>query len=157
MAAALFKRLLRWLEEQFERRPISQPARAMLGGAVVGIIASLVPDVAGNGYEPLNAILNGDLVWSAAIVLGLAKIFATSGAVASGIPGGVFTAMLLVGGALGTGWGHLLGFADYPTAVSVGSFALVGMAATTAASIHAPLTAAVLVFELSRSRSILTM
>jgi CIC family chloride channel protein len=52
--------------------------------------------------------------------------------------------MLLVGAALGTSWSHLIG-----SPASAGSYALVGMAATTAASIHAPLTAAVMIFELS--------
>ncbi len=57
--------------------------------------------------------------------------------------------MLLVGGALGTLWAHALVWFGFSTAANTGSYALVGMAATTAASIHAPLTAAVPVFELS--------
>ena len=81
----------------------------------------------------MNALLNQQLAVGVLIVLIIAKVIATSASVASGVPGGIFTAVLLVGGALGTLWAH----------------ALVGMAATTAASIHAPLTAAVLVFELS--------
>jgi CIC family chloride channel protein len=57
--------------------------------------------------------------------------------------------MLLVGAALGTLWAQVVTAATGSAAVDVGSYALVGMAATTAASIHAPLTAAVLTFELS--------
>jgi chloride channel protein, CIC family len=85
---------------------------------------------------------------SAVGVLLVAKVFATSGAIARGVPGGIFTPMLLVGAALGTSWSHLVGLftASRPSA---GSYALVGMAAMTAASIHAPLTAAVMIFELS--------
>ena len=56
--------------------------------------------------------------------------------------------MLLVGAALGSLWGRAAA-AWTPPDASPGSFVLVGMAATTAASIHAPLTAAVMVFELS--------
>jgi len=80
-------------------------------------------------------------------VLLVAKVIATSGAIASGVPGGIFTPMLLVGAALGTSWSHLVGLLT--ASPSPGSYALVGMAATTAASIHAPLTAAVMIFELS--------
>jgi CIC family chloride channel protein len=54
--------------------------------------------------------------------------------------------MLLVGAALGAGWPNIVSFGP---ASDPGSYALVGMAAATAASIHAPLTASVLVFELS--------
>ena len=105
--------------------------------------------MAGNGYEPLNALLNQQLAVGLLIVLIIVKVIATSASVASGVPGGIFTAVLLVGGALGTPWAHALVWFGLSTAANTGSYALVGMAATTAASIHAPLTAAVLVFELS--------
>jgi len=58
--------------------------------------------------------------------------------------------MLLIGATLGSLWAQLVGLLPTLTSSpSPGSYALVGMAAATAASIHAPLTAAVLVFELS--------
>ena len=57
--------------------------------------------------------------------------------------------MLLAGGIVGALWGQFTALFWAVPAVHIGSYALVGMAATTAASIHAPLTAAVLVFELS--------
>ena len=65
------------------------------------------------------------------------------------MPGGVFTPVLLVGGVLGALWGHGLHVAGLATGQEVGGYALVGMAAMTAATTHAPLTAAVMVFELS--------
>jgi CIC family chloride channel protein len=81
-------------------------------------------------------------------LLAVAKVIATSLSVSSGVPGGIFTPMLLVGAAVGTLWGHVAAMAS-GAPLAAGSYALVGMAATTAASIHAPLTAAVLAFELS--------
>ena len=57
--------------------------------------------------------------------------------------------MLLIGAALGSLWAQLVGLLPTSPSPSAGSHALLGMAAATAASIHAPLTAAVLVFELS--------
>jgi CIC family chloride channel protein len=143
-AAAGFKKLLSSFETWFDRHPTPQPLRAMMGGALVGAIVVGLPAVAGNGYEPLNAMLDGPTIVSAVGVLLAAKVIATSGSVASGVPGGIFTPMLLVGAALGTSWSHLIG-----SPARAGSYALVGMAATTAASIHAPLTAAVMIFELS--------
>ena len=64
-----------------------------------------LPAVVGNGYEPLDRILDSGIAVSAVIVLVVAKMIATSGSVASGIPGGIFTPMLLVGAAL---WGGLV-------------------------------------------------
>ena len=146
LVALAFKTVLAVLERWFEAHPVPQPIRATLGGLLVGAIAMWLPAVVGNGYEPLNRILDSGIAVSAVVVLVLAKIIATSGSVASGIPGGVFTPMLLVGAALGAGWSSIASFG--PTS-DAGSFALVGMAAATAASIHAPLTAAIMVFELS--------
>jgi CIC family chloride channel protein len=69
--------------------------------------------------------------------------------VGSGSPGGVFTPTLLIGGGVGYLCGLLLA-ALLPAATGpAGGYALVGMAAATAATTHAPLMAAVMVFELS--------
>ena len=57
-AAFGFKRVLAFLEQWFEHHPVQQPLRATMGGLVVGLIAVLLPEVAGNGFEPLNAILD---------------------------------------------------------------------------------------------------
>ena len=115
----------------------------------MGAIAVFLPSVAGNGYEPLNLVLDERLPAAALALLLIAKIVATSGSVASGVPGGVFTPVLLVGGILGSLYGLVLHWLGFPAVAGAASYALVGMAATTAATIHAPLTAAVLVFELS--------
>ena len=146
VVALAFKTMLAVLERWFETHPVPQPFRASLGGLLVGTIAIWLPAVVGNGYEPLNRILDSGIVVSAVVVLVIAKMIATSGSVASGIPGGIFTPMLLVGAALGAGWSNI---ASFDPVSNAGSYALVGMAAATAASIHAPLTAAVMVFELS--------
>jgi CIC family chloride channel protein len=144
--ALLFKTVLGIFERWFDAHPVPQPYRATLGGLFVGVIAMWLPSVVGNGYEPLNGILNSGIALDAVAVLVIAKIIATSASVGSGVPGGVFTPMLLVGAALGAGWSRV---ASFGPASDPGSYALVGMAAATAASIHAPLTAAIMVFELS--------
>lgn len=148
LGAMTFKAILAFAERTFERVPAGQPFRAAIGGILVGAIAVWMPAVAGNGYEPLHRLLDAPVGLGVLAVLAIAKVVATSASVGSGIPGGIFTPMLLVGAALGIGWSEavaLLGIA----APNPGGYALIGMAATTAASIHAPLTAAVMTFELS--------
>jgi CIC family chloride channel protein len=142
-----FKTVLAVLERWVDAHPVPQPWRATFGGLLVGAIAMWLPAVVGNGYEPLNDILDSGISITGVAVLVIAKIVATSALVASGIPGGIFTPMLLVGAALGAGW-STIGSAG-AVSVDPGSCVLVGMAAATAASIHAPLTAAIMVFELS--------
>lgn len=77
-AAFGFKRVLAFLEQWFEHHPVQQPLRATLGGALVGLIAVLLPEVAGNGFEPLNAILDQRMLLSAVALLLVAKVFATA-------------------------------------------------------------------------------
>ena len=147
--AMVFRQGLALGEAIIQRYHVPQPWRAAVGGAIVGAIVMRMPSVAGNGYEPLNVILNGQMLAGAMAWLVVAKIVATSSSVASGVPGGMFTPVLLVGGAVGALLAPTLQQIGFPVSPDVGSYALVGMAATAAATIHAPITAAVMVFELS--------
>jgi CIC family chloride channel protein len=149
-AAVVFRRMLALMESAVKRYHVPQPWRAALGGAIVGLIVLGSPSIAGNGYEPLNRLLDGQyLVTSAIVWLVVAKIVATSASVSSGIPGGIFTPVLFVGGAIGALAAPCLHWLGLPVSPDTGSYALVGMAATAAATIHAPLSAAVMVFELT--------
>ena len=75
------------------------------------------------------------------------ETFATTASVSSGSPGGVFTPSLFLGAALGGTVGHALVAVMPLGAVGpAGGYALVGMAALAAATTHAPVLAAVMVF-----------
>lgn len=128
---------------------IPQPWRAALGGAAVGAILIGVPAVAGNGFEPLADVLDERLAVGTIAVLMIAKLAATTASVGSGSPGGVFTPILLLGGGAGALVAAGLDQLGAGPLAPAGGYALVGMAAATAATTHAPLMAAVLAFELS--------
>jgi CIC family chloride channel protein len=146
----LFMQMLSESEKWFQKSRVPQPWRAGLGGVLVGLLATRLPEITGNGYEPLNAILDGDVAFSMLVTLLIAKPLATSASVSSGSPGGVFTPVLLLGAAVGACFFSILARVfDVNLLGSAGSYALVGMAAVTAATTHAPMMAAVLVFELS--------
>lgn len=148
LAAQAFMRVLTAGEHLFRREALPLPWRPALGGLVAGGVLALLPEVAGNGFEPLNALLDGRMAALAVAALILGKVVATTASVSSGSPGGVFTPTLLIGGAVGLLVAvalNALGFDVGPA----GGYALVGMAASTAATTHAPLMAAVMIFELS--------
>lgn len=143
-----FTRLVAAGEHVFRRPWLRPPWRQALGGLGAGAIIVWLPAVAGNGYEPLNALLDGKSAVMGVAFLLVAKAVATTCSVASGSPGGVFTPTLLIGGCAG----YLFGVALAAAGLDVGppgGYALVGMAAAIAAATHAPLMAAVLAFELS--------
>ncbi|MEO8699060.1 MAG: chloride channel protein [Kofleriaceae bacterium] len=141
-----FMRLVGATDVAFRRIPT--PWRQALGGLGAGAIIAVVPAVAGNGYEPLGAILDGKLAILTIAWLVLAKSFATAASVGSGTPGGMFTPSMLIGGCLGYLVGVGLDAAGFAVSAP-GGYALVGMAAAVAATTHAPLMAAVLAFEVS--------
>jgi len=95
-------------------------------------------------------MLGGELGAKRLLTLLIAKAIATVASVSSGSPGGVFTPTLFLGAALGGAVGHLgslCGLGYSADAAQAGS--LIGMAAFTAATTHAPMMAAVMIFELS--------
>jgi CIC family chloride channel protein len=143
-----FTRLVTLGEHVFRRPWLVPPWRQALGGLGAGAILVFVPTVAGNGYEPLNTLLDGTPTLSIVGALLVAKAIATTSSVASGSPGGIFTPTLLIGGCAGYLFGSALGAAGLDVG-QPGGYALVGMAAAIAAATHAPLMAAVLAFELS--------
>jgi CIC family chloride channel protein len=147
LVAQAFMRLLSLGELAFRRSRIGMPWRSAIGGFLAGMCAAYVPEVAGNGYEPLNGLLDGEFTAGFVLLLLLGKCLATTASVSSGSPGGVFTPSLLIGGAVGFLYAYALG--SVAQLGPLGGYALVGMAAAIAATTHAPLMAAVLVFELS--------
>lgn len=150
LGAQVFMRLLTFGEHAFRQSGLKLPWRPAVGGVLAGAVVAWLPECAGNGYEPLNSLLDGASTVGFVVLLLLGKCFATTASVSSGSPGGVFTPTLLIGGAIGVLYTHALSGVGVGDALgSTGGYALVGMAAATAATTHAPLMAAVMVFELS--------
>jgi len=143
-----FTRLVALGERLFRQPWLAAPWRQALGGLGAGAIIVALPAVAGNGYEPLNHLLDGTSAIRVVAALLVAKAFATTSSVASGSPGGIFTPTLLIGGCTGYLCGAALQYAGFDVGPA-GGYALVGMAAAIAAATHAPLMAAILAFELS--------
>ena len=146
LVAFLFTRLVQYAARGFKRLP--SPWRQAAGGLGAGGVVAILPSVAGNGYEPLGALLDHAPAIAMVGWLLIAKMIATASSVAAGNPGGVFTPSMLIGGCTGylvNSGLDAIGFAVSPA----GGYVLVGMAAAVAATTHAPLMAAVLAFEVS--------
>jgi CIC family chloride channel protein len=142
-----FLRLLALVARGWQKLPM--PWRPALGGLAGGAVLCVLPIVAGNGFEPLEALLDGKLAVTLVLWLLLAKPIATSFAVGSGNPGGVFTPTLLIGGCVGALYAFGLHAVIGDAIASPSVYALVGLAAAMAATTHAPLTGTVLACELS--------
>ena len=151
---ALFLKSLRWSEAAFKRLPVPGYVQMMVGGLVVGMIAVGCPEVWGNGAGVTTRILHERLPLVFLAVLLLAKFVATLASVGSGTVGGVFTPTLFLGAAAGSMFGASIHSAGWGTALPTGAFALVGMGSVLAATVHSPLLALLMVFEISLNYSL---
>ena len=118
-----------------------------LAGLAVGGLSAIRPEVWGNGYSTVNSLLHQQWLWQSVLLIMLLKFFATVLTSSSGAVGGVFTPTLFIGAALGTLAGGITQF--FLPSVSVTAFTLVGMSAFLAAVTHAPLTAVIMVSEMT--------
>jgi CIC family chloride channel protein len=155
LAAPWFLRFLRLCETWFVRSRLPLIPRLALGGAIVGALAVIHPEVAGNGYSSINNILHSEWSWELLLGIFACKVLATGATFGSGAVGGVFTPTLFVG----SGLGYLAGCAFqsiWPhSALTPSAFALVGMGAFLAATTHAPLMAILMVFEITLDYAII--
>jgi CIC family chloride channel protein len=120
-----------------------------VGGLIVGALAVVHPEVCGNGYSVVNAILRGEWMWQTLAVILVFKILATSATFGSGAVGGVFTPTLFIGASLGFLFGNAAQYLSGHLVVNPSAFALVGMGAFLAATTHAPIMAILMIFELT--------
>ena len=139
------------LQALMQALPLGLPGA--LGGLLVGLIALEFPQVLGVGYDTIEALLGSDggiPLLTLLLLLG-AKLLATGVSSATGFVGGGFAPALVLGAVLGNCYGQLLGDGGLHLAVAAPpAYAMVGMAAVLAGSARAPLTALLLLFELTR-------
>jgi CIC family chloride channel protein len=137
--------------EDFADRIWRGPAwlRPAVGGILLGLVLLALPEMYGVGYPVLEGAIAGKYALGLLLVFLCGKIFATSLTMAIGGSGGVFAPSLFIGAMLGSAFGAG-GHDLLPTATaSAGAYGLVGMAAVFAAAGRAPITAVLIVFELT--------
>ena len=138
------------LQTLLRRLPPGLPTA--LGGAAVGLMALVFPQVLGVGYDTIEALLgrDGGIPLITLLVLLGVKLLATGVSNATGFVGGGFAPSLFLGAVLGSSYGQLLGESGLHLPVAEPpAYAMVGMAAVLAGSARAPLTALLLLFELT--------
>lgn len=137
---------------------------APLGGAAFGVVATLFPEVTYQGFDNVNSMLGAEgspfrTPYSPSLLTGLVlvKLAATALCRQSGLVGGVYAPSLFMGAALGSAYGAALvplALAGAPVAPPQ-AYALVGMAGVLAGICRVPLTAILLLFELTHDYRII--
>ena len=154
MSLALLNLLAAGRSERVQRQLQRLPACVVtgLGGLAVGLMALGFPQVLGVGYDTIGALLGreGGIALLSLLGLLVVKLLATGLSSATGFVGGGFAPSLFLGAVLGNVYGQLLGESGLQLPVAEPpAYAMVGMAAVLAGSARAPLTALLLLFELT--------
>ncbi|MGS0741641.1 ClcB-like voltage-gated chloride channel protein [Glaciimonas sp. GG7] len=146
-----FLRTIAFSKKQFQRLPAFLPLRLGLGGLMVGVLSIWTPEVWGNGYSVVNAVLHQPWTVTALMSLLLFKVIATALTTGSGAIGGVFTPALFVGAMVGCVFGLALHTLWPATSAAPFAYAIAGMGAFLAATTKAPLMSILMILEMTLS------
>ncbi len=161
LVGVFYTRMIYWAEDIFNRwKSVPEWVKPAVGGILLGIMALTYPRITGVtwdripqvfnvGYDMIEAALANQLALKVVLVLFVLKLLATSLTLGSGGSGGVFAPSLFIGAMLGLAFGQIMQILLPTVVVSPGAYALVGMAAVFSSSAHAPITAVLILFELT--------
>lgn len=150
LAGVAFIRVLYGLEDLCDRLwRWSEAFRPAVGGLLLGLVLLALPQMYGVGYPVLEGAIRGQYVGWFLLVLLVGKIAATSLTIGIGGSGGVFAPSLFMGATLGTAYGLAVHQLMPGLTAAAGAYGLVAMGGVFAGAARAPITAVLIVFELT--------
>lgn len=142
LLGGVFARILAY--PKLTRLPKHWAARAFLCGVGCSLIGLLTKGAtAGSGYEPTEAVLMAASTDNANILFPIYKLITTTLSYLSGMAGGIFSPSLSIGAGVGISLAKIFHFVNYRTC------ALMGMVAFFSGVVQAPLTAVIIVMEMT--------
>jgi CIC family chloride channel protein len=136
---AFFDGLSRWRPE----------LRALFIGALVGAVAWFAPDMVGGGDTITQQALVGGIGLAALPLIFAVRFLLGPLSYAAGTPGGLFAPILALGACIGLGFGLLCQPLVGDSGATPVTFAIAGMAAFLTATVRAPVTGLILIFEMT--------
>ncbi len=153
LVAVLFIRTLYGMEGFFDKQPVSLIYKTAVGMVLTAVVGLLLPgrQALGPGLEFIGETIADDFALPLGLmaVLLILKLLSTVFTLGSGNSGGVFAPGLFMGAALGGIVGSIAHNLWPTVAANPGAYAIVGMAAVFAGAARAPITAVLIVFEMS--------
>ncbi len=144
-----FTRTLAYIEDLFDNLKMMPMLKPAVGGLLLGGLAIIYPQVLADGYETIKLTLYGEIAVGLLLVLVIVKALATCLTLGSGSSGGIFAPSLFMGAVGGGAFGFLVNYLFPGVTATPGAYALVGMAGMLAATTHAPITALLIIFEMT--------
>nr|NNM91474.1 chloride channel protein [Bacilli bacterium] len=153
--AFIYIKVLYRIEDWFDARKWPFWVKAAFGGGIVGLLGVFFPQIFGVGYPTVDLSLENHLGLTLLLVLLVLKLFATSITIAAGGSGGVFSPGLYQGAMLGGAIGIIFTMLMPHSGISAGAIAAIAMAGVFAGSAQAPVTAIMMLFEMTGDYNII--
>ena len=147
ICGVLFSKIIFKSNELFAGVNLPNWSKPAIAGLITGIAGLFIPYVLGSGNISVDLLLQHKFAIGTVAVIFLAKFFITPVCFGSGAAGGIFLPMLMLGSFLGYGIGGVcckIGLDVNPIVL-----AMIGMGAFLSAVARTPITAAVMVFEMT--------
>jgi CIC family chloride channel protein len=155
LVAIFFVVTLYRFEDIFDEWKIPEYIKPAIGGIMIGFILLQWPEVFGVGYGAIDLSLTNQMPALTLLILILVKILATSITIGSGGSGGVFAPSLFIGAMTGGFFGWVVHSLFPGITADPGAYALVAMGAVVAGTTHAPITAILIIFEMTATYKII--
>lgn len=156
LLALLFIKSIYFAEDFFDGLPLNAYQRHMLGTLLLGLVFYGLYVEAGHYYvQGVGYAIIEDVLWNIILdpwfllLLVLAKLVATSLTIGSGGSGGIFSPSLFLGAVTGAGFGNVVAMMFPMLGLDPIIFVIAGMAAMVSGTTSAPLTAAIIVYEMT--------
>lgn len=143
----LFAKIIFLNNKIYSKINIPNWAKPALAGFVVGIIGLFIPEILGSGNLSVNALLYGKFSIFAIALIFISKFLISPFCFGSGAAGGIFLPMLMLGSFLGYFVGKISVY--FGIDVNPVILAMAGMGAFLSATARTPITALVMVFEMT--------
>src|SRR6202163_481915 len=135
-------------EDAFQRLPIHWMWWPMIGGLAIGLGGLIFPQALGVGYDTIGGLLQGSVTTHVILGVLFVKWFIWAVSLGSGTSGGVLSALLMMGGALG-------GLeAMFLPNEGAGFWPLISMGAVLGGTMRSPFTSIVFAFELTHDGNV---
>ncbi|MEJ2221078.1 MAG: chloride channel protein [Desulfobacterales bacterium] len=144
-----FTRALYRIEDLFDEIKFPEYLKGIIGGLLLGGTSLVFPQILGVGYGAIDMALMQKMAWWLLLVLVPVKILATSITIGSGGSGGIFAPSLFLGAMAGGFFGAVVHQLFPGITASPGAYSIVGMGAVVSATTHGPLSAMLILFELT--------
>jgi len=149
LVGVTFTRTLYRIEDLFDEIKFPEYLKGIIGGLFLGVGSLAFPQILGVGYGAINLALMQKMAWWLLLVLVPAKLLATSITIGAGGSGGIFAPSLFLGSMAGGFFGAVVHHLFPGVTASPGAYSIVGMAAVVSATTHGPLSAILILFEMT--------